>query len=78
MGQHGIEEAKAAYARICLIQNPDIERLQIEDMIAEGDKVATRWTTYEKGKATSTGITINRVVGGKITDDWFGSREIEE
>ena len=55
----------------------------IEDMIAEGDKVVTRWTTrgtHDRGEMMGvpptgkrievTGITINRVSGGKIAEDW--------
>ena len=54
----------------------------IEDQIAEGDMVVTRWTfrgthTGElmgiapTGKqVTVTGISIDRVVGGKIVEEW--------
>jgi len=53
-----------------------------EDMITEGDKVAIRWTwsgTHKDeymgiaptGKtATITGITILRIVSGKIVEEW--------
>lgn len=53
-----------------------------EDMVAEGDKVAVRWTwrlthTGEfmgiapTGKqVTITGISILRIVGGKIVEEW--------
>jgi predicted ester cyclase len=53
-----------------------------EDMIAEGDKVVTRWTM--RGKHTGEwmgiaptgkqvegiGISIHRIAGGKIVEDW--------
>jgi steroid delta-isomerase-like uncharacterized protein len=54
----------------------------VEDMVAEGDKVAVRWTWSGKhtgdymgmaptGKqVTMTGVSIIRVVGGKITEEW--------
>jgi len=54
----------------------------IEDMIAEGDKIAVRWTwrgTHKgefKGIAptgkevTITGITILRIVGSKVAEEW--------
>ena len=54
----------------------------VEDLFAEGDKVVVRWTfrgthTGEfqgvpptQKQVTTTGISIFRVVGGKITDDW--------
>ena len=55
---------------------------EIEDQLAEGDKVVTRWTatgTMEgelmgmqpTGKnATITGITIDRIEKGKIVEGW--------
>jgi steroid delta-isomerase-like uncharacterized protein len=60
---------------------PDIH-YTIEDMIAEGDKVVTRWiargthkgeflgipATGKEGEAT--GISIMRVVGAKIVESW--------
>lgn len=58
---------------------PDL-KFTIDEQIAEGDSVVTRWTargTHEgelfgispTGKeATSTGITINRIVDGKIVE----------
>jgi steroid delta-isomerase-like uncharacterized protein len=54
----------------------------IEDQIAEGDKVATRWTatgTHQgefmgiaptSKRVTVTGIAINRIAGGKIVETW--------
>jgi SnoaL-like polyketide cyclase len=54
----------------------------IEDQVAEGDTVVTRWTTHGTntgslfGKpatnkpATITGITIDHIVGGKIVETW--------
>ena len=57
-------------------------RLTVDDQIAEGDKVSTRWTgrgthTGEiagmapTGKdVTVSGITISRFVEGKIVEDW--------
>ena len=60
---------------------PDMQ-LTIEDQIAEGDKVVTRWTargTHQgelmgippTGKqATVTGITVGRVANGKFVESW--------
>lgn len=54
----------------------------IEDMVAEGDKVAVRWTWRgtHKGEfmgvapagkeVTITGISILHIVGGKIVEEW--------
>ena len=56
---------------------PDVH-FTIDDMIAEGDKVATRWTMTGTHKATNKtvtvwGIGIVRVVGGKIAERWLRS-----
>ena len=60
---------------------PDIH-IAIEDQVAEGDKVVTRWTAGAThtgplmnipptGKrVTVSGIGIHRVVGGKIVEQW--------
>jgi len=60
---------------------PDLQ-FTIEDQIAEGDKVVTRWTSTgtHKGElmgipptgvqSTSTGIAIDRIAGGKIVEVW--------
>jgi steroid delta-isomerase-like uncharacterized protein len=60
---------------------PDVH-MEIEDMVAEGDRVAVRWrgTGTHQGelmgippsgkKATVTGMFINRVVDGKIVEGW--------
>ena len=60
---------------------PDIH-FTIDEQIAEGDKVVTRWTGHgthkgelagipETGKsATVTGIGVDRIVNGKIVESW--------
>jgi steroid delta-isomerase-like uncharacterized protein len=60
---------------------PDV-RLTINDQIAEGDKVCTRWTATgtHKGElmgiaptgkhATVTGVDIDRYQGGKVVEAW--------
>jgi steroid delta-isomerase-like uncharacterized protein len=60
---------------------PDAQ-LTIEDLIAEGDKVVSRYTargTHQGDFAgipatgrqiTATGITIDRIEGGKIVESW--------
>lgn len=55
----------------------------IKDMVAEGDKIAVRWTwrgTHNKGEymgitptgkqMTITGISILRIISGKIVEEW--------
>jgi steroid delta-isomerase-like uncharacterized protein len=61
---------------------PDLH-VTVEDQIAEGDRVATRWTTRgtETGKldgigptnrpATVTGICIDRIASGRIVETWI-------
>ncbi len=56
--------------------------ISVEDQVAEGDKVVTRWTgsgihqgefmgvAPSGNQVTVTGITINRVSGGKIAESW--------
>jgi steroid delta-isomerase-like uncharacterized protein len=60
---------------------PDL-RMTIEDMTAEGDRVAVRWTARgtqtgemmgipATGKHTTvTGMFLNRLAGGKIVEGW--------
>ena len=63
---------------------PDLH-LTIEDVIAEGDKVVTRWTFRGTNtgalvtpmplpatdrQVTVTGITISRLTGGKFLENW--------
>jgi predicted ester cyclase len=57
-------------------------RITVEEQIAEGDTVATRWTgrgTHEgelmgiapTGKETTvTGLTISRLRNGKVVEEW--------
>jgi len=76
-GRAGVREQVSAYRSAF----PDV-RVTIEDQIAERDRVVTRWTargTHEgelfgiaaTGKqATITGITIDRIVDGRIVESW--------
>jgi len=62
----------------------------IEDIIAQGDKVVTRWTAQgthtgemrdipPNGKqATVTGITIHRIASGKIVESWTSWDDLGE
>lgn len=77
---HGIEGAKAAH-QIMLAGFPDYQTV-IDDLIAEGDKVAARITMSgthtgsfmgipPTGKFISfTGMYIARIAGGKIVEHW--------
>jgi steroid delta-isomerase-like uncharacterized protein len=76
-GPAGVKELIAGYRAAF----PDL-LLVVEDQVAEGDKVVTRWLargTHEgeifgvpgTGKqTTTTGITIDRLSGGKIVESW--------
>ena len=60
---------------------PDVH-FTIDEQIAEGDKVVTRWTAHgtHKGElvgipatgksSTVTGINVERIVNGKIVESW--------
>jgi steroid delta-isomerase-like uncharacterized protein len=76
----GLEGAKQKWAMV-IAATPDL-RVQIEDIVAEGDRVVARWT-YEgthlgelmgippTGKRFRTsGISICRLAEGKIAEDW--------
>jgi steroid delta-isomerase-like uncharacterized protein len=66
---------------------PDLT-VTVEDQIAEGDKVVTRWTargTHQgifqgiapTGKqGTITGITIDRVANGKVVECWTNADDL--
>jgi predicted ester cyclase len=57
-------------------------RWTVEDQVAEGDKVVTRWsfTGIHRGnlmglaptgkRVTTSGVMIDRIVGGKIVEEW--------
>ncbi|HEU4793565.1 MAG TPA: ester cyclase [Nitrolancea sp.] len=76
-GLEGYKQFQATYLRAF----PDAH-LTVNDQIAAGEEVATRWTTRgtqtgdlpgipATGKqVTVTGITISRIGNGKITEDW--------
>ncbi len=63
---------------------PDM-RVTVDDMIAEGEEVALRWTSHgthmgelsgipaTNRRVTVTGITIYRFAGGRIVEEWNSS-----
>jgi steroid delta-isomerase-like uncharacterized protein len=77
---HGVEGIREFYETV-FNAFPDTE-ISIEELIAEGDKVVTRWTsrgTHQgefmglppSGKRVEVaGVTISRIEGGKIVEDW--------
>jgi len=45
-------------------------QLTINDMIAEGDKVVTRYTARVTSSAVTTGIWIDRIQANKVVESW--------
>jgi steroid delta-isomerase-like uncharacterized protein len=76
-GAQGVKDAADGYRA----GFPDL-RLRVEDQCAEGELVCSRWTATgthtgdfwgmaPTGKeATVSGITIDRIAGGKIVESW--------
>lgn len=83
---HGPEGAKQ-YVAALRSAFPDLH-IAIEDQIAEGDKVVTRWTASAThtgafqgipptGKRGSmTGIDIDRIADGKVVECWVNSDDL--
>ena len=77
---YSIEDAKERM-REMLAEVPDLHHT-IEDIIAEGDKVAYRWIMRSTNQATGKqqtyrGITFMRIADGKIVEDWYSADAIE-
>ena len=76
-GPEGLKESARGYREAF----PDLEAI-VEEILAEGDLVATRWTCRgtQKGElfgisptgkqVTVSGITIDRYVDGKLAESW--------
>ena len=76
----GVESAKQ-FVEVYRNAFPDIQ-MTVEDVIAEGDKVVTRWTvraTHQGelmgispsgNRVEVTGISIDRIEGGKFVETW--------
>ena len=69
----GIAAAKQ-WVRDVLKNAPDV-RITIEDLVAEGDKVASRFTVHGTDASTGKPVTtlvmaISRFVGDKVAEEW--------
>lgn len=76
----GVEGAKR-FVEMYRSTFPDIQ-ITVEDLVAEGDKVVTRWTargTHQgelmgippsSNRVEVTGISIDRIEGGKFVESW--------
>ena len=74
-------EGSKQFVQVYLNAFPDVH-FTIDDQIAEGDKVVTRWTASgtHKGElagipatgksSTVTGINVERIMNGKIVESW--------
>jgi predicted ester cyclase len=73
------------FVQVVAASFPD-NRLTIEDMLAEGDRVAVRWTSYNThtgepffgippsgNTAVFTGTIIYRLVNGRIAELWYNA-----
>ena len=85
-GDMPLEQFKQ-YNTILFAAFPDIS-FTVEDMIAEGDKVVTRWSlsATHKGefqgiaptgnRVSITGVDISRIVAGKVVESWMYSDRV--
>ena len=76
----GVQSAKQ-FVEVYRNAFPDIQ-MTVEDLIAEGDKVVTRWTARGRHQGELmgippsgnpvevTGITVDRIEGGKVVETW--------
>ncbi len=76
-GVEGVKEFVAMFR----VAFPDLH-MTVEDEIAEGDKVAIQWTAHgthrgelmgippSGNEVNVSGITIHRIEGGKIAEEW--------
>ena len=72
----GLEQAKGHFAEA--VRKHPVGRVVLDDIIGEGDKVAFRWTALDKGKPMANAVAMVRLSDGKIVDDWFCSRMLDE
>jgi hypothetical protein len=72
-GHEGIAKSLALYQLV--FRDGDL-RIRVEDQVAEGDRVVSRWTAegHNRGRPLRTwGITISHIAGGEIVEDWSAS-----
>jgi predicted ester cyclase len=67
-GFEGIAHSVSMYRQMF-----DDLNVSVDDQIAEGDRVASRWTmrgTHDGRPITFSGVTISRFADGRIREDW--------
>jgi steroid delta-isomerase-like uncharacterized protein len=85
---HGLETLKQRVRTLYFIYSEP--QFSVEDQIAEGDKVLTRWTfrgthtgefmgAAPTGRQVSvTGMNLFRIAGGKIAEIWLNADDLSE
>ncbi len=74
-GTDGARQSVALYRQLF----PDL-RFEVEEQVAEGHRVASRWTlhgTHRGRRVRLRGIVISRFEDGKIVEDWAASDTME-
>jgi predicted ester cyclase len=72
-GHEGIRESLALYQ--LLFRDGDLS-IHVEDQVAEGDRVVSRWVAEGRNRGRPLrlwGITISRIADGEIVEDWSAS-----
>ena len=72
-GHEGIRESLALYQ--LLFRDGDLS-IRVEDQVAEGDRVVSRWVAegHNRGRPLRLwGITISHIADGEIVEDWSAS-----
>ena len=72
-GHDGIRESLALYQLV--FRDGDLQ-IRVEDQVAEGNKVASRWvaTGHNRGRPIKTwGVVISTIEDGEIIEDWAAS-----
>jgi hypothetical protein len=76
-GHEGIARSLALYQ--LLFRDGDLS-IRVEDQVAEGDRVVSRWVAegHNRGRALRIwGITISEIRDGEIVEDWSASDNLD-
>lgn len=76
-GHEGIRESLGLYQ--LLFRDRDL-RIKVEDQVAEGDRVVSRWVAegHNRGRPLRLwGITISHIADGEIVEDWSASDNLD-
>ncbi len=77
---HGHEGIRASLSLYQLVFRDGDLRIRVEEQIAEGDRVVSRWVAegHNRGRPVRVwGITISRFADGEIVEDWSASDSID-